>query len=80
MWLFGSDPKSLEDLQVNLGLTYLFISHDLGVVKHMCDSVVVMYMGKVVEHANRSNSLLRLNIPTQKRSLTQFQNWTWRWT
>lgn len=43
----------LKDLQVNLGLTYLFISHDLGVVKHMCDSVLVMYMGKVVEHANR---------------------------
>ena len=43
----------LKDLQVNLGLTYLFISQDLGVVKHMCDSVVVMYMGKVVEHANR---------------------------
>ena len=43
----------LKDLQVNLGLTYLFISHDLGVVKHMCDSVVVMYMGKVVEHSNR---------------------------
>ena len=43
----------LKDLQVNWGLTYLFISHDLGVVRHMCDSVVVMYMGKVVEHANR---------------------------
>ena len=43
----------LKDLQVNLDLTYLFISHDLGVVKHMCDSVLVMYMGKVVEHANR---------------------------
>ena len=43
----------LKDLQANLGLTYLFISHDLGVVKHMCDSVVVMYMGKVVEHTNR---------------------------
>ena len=43
----------LKDLQVKLGLTYLFISHDLGVVKHMCDSVVVMYMGKIVEHANR---------------------------
>ena len=47
----------LKDLQANLGLTYLFISHDLGVVKHMCDSVVVMYMGKVVEHAIESNSL-----------------------
>jgi oligopeptide/dipeptide ABC transporter ATP-binding protein len=43
----------LKDLQANMGLTYLFISHDLGVVKHMCDLVVVMYMGKVVEHANR---------------------------
>ena len=43
----------LKELQVNMGLTSLFISHDLGVVKHMCDLVVVMYMGKVVEHANR---------------------------
>ena len=45
----------LRKLQADLGLTYLFISHDLGVVQHMCDSVAVMYMGKIVEHASRKN-------------------------
>ncbi len=43
----------LRDLQAEFGLTYLFISHDLGVVQHMCDSIAVMYMGKIVEHADR---------------------------
>lgn len=43
----------LRKLQQDFGLTYLFISHDLGVVQHMCDSVAVMYMGKIVEHADR---------------------------
>ncbi|MCP4070382.1 MAG: ABC transporter ATP-binding protein [Hyphomicrobiales bacterium] len=43
----------LRKLQTEFGLTYLFISHDLGVVQHMCDSIAVMYMGKIVEHANR---------------------------
>ncbi len=43
----------LRELQSEFGLTYLFISHDLGVVQHMCDSIAVMYMGKIVEHADR---------------------------
>ncbi|MGB8813079.1 MAG: ABC transporter ATP-binding protein, partial [Paracoccaceae bacterium] len=39
----------LEQLQADLGLTYLFISHDLGLVRYFCDSIVVMYLGAVVE-------------------------------
>ena len=43
----------LEELQSRLGLTYLFIAHDLSVVRHISDRVVVMYLGKVAEVADR---------------------------
>ena len=45
----------LRRLQNDLNLTYLFISHDLGVVQHMCDSIAVMYMGKIVEESDRES-------------------------
>ncbi|WP_345907488.1 oligopeptide/dipeptide ABC transporter ATP-binding protein [Sphaerochaeta sp. UBA5849] len=44
----------MQDLQDEFGLTYLFITHDLSVVKHLSNTIVVMYLGQIVEHAPSS--------------------------
>jgi peptide/nickel transport system ATP-binding protein len=49
----------MVDLQERLGLTYLFIAHDLAVVRHICDRIVVLYLGKVMEVARASDLFAR---------------------
>jgi oligopeptide transport system ATP-binding protein len=49
----------LEELQEKLGLTYLFIAHDLSMVRHISDRMAVMYLGKIVELADRNEIYLR---------------------
>jgi len=51
------------ELREALGLTYLFISHDLGVVRHLCDRVVIMYLGRVVETAPATEFFASPNHP-----------------
>ncbi|MCA1325546.1 ABC transporter ATP-binding protein [Herbaspirillum sp. alder98] len=59
------------DLREQLGLTYLFISHDLGVVEHICDRVVIMYLGRVVESAPVAELFARPNHPYTQALLAE---------
>jgi len=49
----------LEELQDKLGLTYIFIAHDLSMVRHISDRMAVMYLGKVMELADRNEIYMR---------------------
>jgi oligopeptide/dipeptide ABC transporter ATP-binding protein len=53
----------LVRLQKEFNLTYLFISHDMAVVQHMCDDIAVMYLGKIVEKADRRSLFMDVKHP-----------------
>ena len=59
------------ELREALGLTYLFISHDLGVVRHLCDRVVIMYLGRVVETAPATDFFASPNHPYARALLAE---------
>jgi len=59
------------DLREQLDLTYLFISHDLGVVQHVSDRVVIMYLGRIVEEAPTDEIFARPNHPYTRALLAE---------
>ena len=58
-------------LREEFGLTYLFISHDLGVVRHLSDRVVIMYLGRIVESASTEDVFARCNHPYTRALLAE---------
>jgi peptide/nickel transport system ATP-binding protein len=59
------------DLRAELNLTYLFISHDLGVVEHLSDRVLIMYLGRIVEEAPAEEIFSRPNHPYTQALLAE---------
>jgi peptide/nickel transport system ATP-binding protein len=59
------------DLRARLNLTYLFISHDLGVVEHLSDRVAIMYLGRIVESAATDDIFVRANHPYTQALLAE---------
>ncbi|MGV0819816.1 ABC transporter ATP-binding protein [Martelella sp. AMO21009] len=59
------------DLRETLGLTYLFVSHDLGVVEHISDRVAIMYLGRIVEEADADDIFTRPSHPYTQALLSE---------
>ncbi len=60
----------LADLRDELGLSYLFISHDMAVIQHICDRIAVMYQGKIVEAGTRDDVMEHAKHPYTKALLS----------
>ena len=58
----------LEEVQAEFGLSYLFVAHDLGVVRHVSDRVAVMYLGKIVENSEFRRAVRQADPPVLQRA------------